>query len=227
MAEASHVTAEPAATRGARRRTETRRRLLAAARVVFAREGLEAATVAQITAGADTGFGTFYLHFATKEEAYRAVITEGFDELAATLERVRAQAAARGAPWPALARASIRSYCEFAAQNRELSTIMFSGGAVGLGLSRELQERFAIEIAAHLIQSETATDSDPHPWPYPPKPVAIATIAAITRMTLWWLSHEGDTRDAGDRTDQHQSFETLIETLSRYVIAALWGQVPG
>ena len=69
-------------SRGARRKSETRRRLLAAARGVFAREGLEAATIAQITQAADVGFGTFYLHFATKEDAFRAVVTEGFEELA-------------------------------------------------------------------------------------------------------------------------------------------------
>src|SRR5512142_1251259 len=128
MAEAPESTAAHIATRGTHRRTETRRRLLAAARTVFAREGLEAATIAQITAEADAGFGTFYLHFATKEEAYRAVVTEGFGELAAALERVRAETAERSAPWYVMTRAAVRTYGEFAARNRELFTVMFSGG---------------------------------------------------------------------------------------------------
>ncbi len=228
MAEAPESTAEAAATRGARRRTETRRRLLAAARTVFAREGLEAATIAQITTEADAGFGTFYLHFSTKEEAYRAVITEGFGELAAALERVRAEAVARSAPWSEMTRAAVRAYGEFAARNRELFTVMFAGGAAGLGLGRELGERFAAGIAAQLVQSggEPATTPEARPWPYPPMPVAIATVAALNRSMLWWLGQE-ESRAQPDASGFPPSLETLIETMSRYVIAALWGRIPG
>ena len=228
MAEAPESTMELPATRGARRRTETRRRLLAAARAVFAREGLEAATIAQITAEADAGFGTFYLHFTTKEEAYRAVVTEGFGELAAELERVKEGAVARGAPWHALTRAAVRAYGEFAARNRELFTVMFAGGGFGLGLSRELGERFATGIAAQLIQSgaEAASAPDQRPWPYPPMPVAIATVAALTRAILWWLGRD-ESREPPDESGFPPSLAPLIETLSRYVTAALWGQIPG
>jgi AcrR family transcriptional regulator len=228
MAEAPDSTMELPATRGARRRTETRRRLLAAARTVFAREGLEAATITQITAEADVGFGTFYLHFTTKEEAYRAVVTEGFGELAAELERVQVEAAERGAPWHALTRAAVRVYGEFAARNRELFTVMFAGGGVGLGLSRELGERFATGIAAQLIESgaDEAIPPDQRPWPYPPMPVAIATVAALTRAILWWLRQD-ESHEPPDSSGFPPSLAPLTETLSRYVTAALWGQTPG
>ncbi len=228
MAEALEAAAEPVTTRGARRRTETRRRLLAAARTVFAREGLDAATIAQITTEADAGFGTFYLHFATKEDAYRAVVTEGFGELASALERVQAEAAERGAPWHEMTRAAVRAYGEFAARNRELFNVMFAGGGVGLGLGRELQERFATGVASQLVQSgaESAGAPDARPWPYPPMPVAIATVAALTRAMLWWLGQE-EARAQPDTSGLPSSLETLIETMSRYVIAALWGQLPG
>ncbi len=231
MAEAPESTAAPAgasAPRGARRRTETRRRLLAAARTVFAREGLEAATIAQITSEADTGFGTFYLHFSTKEEAYHAVVTEGFDELAAALEQVRVAAEEQGAPWHAMTRAAVQAYGEFAARNRELFTVMFSGGGVGLGLGRELGERFATGVAAQLVQSgaEQTSDSVTRPWPYPPMPVAIATVAALTRAILWWLNQE-QSLTAPNAASLPPSLDALIETLSRYVTAALWGRIPG
>ena len=230
MAETPESTAEQTATRGARRRTETRRRLLAAARTVFAREGLDAATIAQITAEADAGFGTFYLHFTTKEEAYRAVITEGFGELVTALERVRAESAGRGATWPAMIGVAIREYCEFAARNRELFTVMFAGGGVGLGLGRELQEQFAASIAAQLLQTSVAPSREAKilPWPYPPMPVAIATVAAITRAMLWWLGQDEPHEQAQgtEMSELPPSLETLIETMSRYVTAALWGQTP-
>lgn len=215
-------------TRGARRREETRRRLLTAARVVFAREGLEAATIAEITAEADAGFGTFYLHFATKEEAYRAVITEGFDELAANLDGV--MDATRGAPWPVTVREAVRAYVEFAARNRELFTVMCAGGDFERGVCHELAERFAIKIAAQLTRGGAEiTDPAARPWPYPPMPVALATISALTRAITWWLSHEG-LAAASERPQDcpsDESREVLIATMSRYVTAALWGQIPG
>lgn len=228
MADAPESTAAHIATRGTRRRTETRRRLLAAARTVFAREGLDAATIAQITTEADAGFGTFYLHFTTKEEAYRAVITEGFGELVTALERVRAETAGSGATWPAMIRAAIGAYCEFAASNRELFTVMFAGGGVGIHLGRELQEQFAARIAEQLVQegAPPTREAKDLPWPYPPMPVAIATVAAITRAMLWWLAEE-ETQGAPEASDLPLSLETLIETMSRYVTAALWGQLPG
>jgi AcrR family transcriptional regulator len=228
MADATESPAEPAVTRGTRRRMETRRRLLAAARAVFAREGLEAATIAQITTEADAGFGTFYLHFTTKEDAYRAVVTEGFGELAAELKRVQVEAEERAAPWHVMTREAVRAYGEFAARNRELFTVMFSGGGVGLGLGRELGERFAAGVAAQLVQSGAALASDPdaRPWPYPPMPVAIATVAALTRSILWWLGQE-ESRQQPDSSGFPPSLATLIETMSRYVIAALWGRIPG
>jgi AcrR family transcriptional regulator len=219
MDELGEAQATPAASRGARRRAGTRRRLLAAARVVFAREGLDAATIAQITDEADTGFGTFYLHFATKEDAYRAVIVEGFGELEQALARVSDEASQRGAAWHETIAPAVRVYVEFAARNRALFTVMFAGGGAGLGIGHELGARFASSIAARLFGSSAgATHHDASdPYPYPPMPVAIATVAALTRAILWSLAHD----DAPP-----QALETLIETMSRFITAALWGQMP-
>ncbi len=244
-ADASQAAVMP--TRGARRRSETRRRLLRAARTVFAREGLEAATIAQITRAADVGFGTFYLHFATKEEAYRAVVTEGFGELAREVTRVRATEQERGAPWWESVHASVRAYCVFAERNRELFQVMFAGGSAGIGLGRSLQEQFADLLATQIIaeqQTQYTMGGDraqPMPYPYPATHVvALATIVALTRSTLWWLSatDEAGTGDVADATDvadaddgqrrrePRPTLDELIETLTRYITAALWGQLP-
>ncbi len=82
--------------RQSRRREITRQRLLAAALVVFERDGLENATIASITEEADVGFGTFYLYFESKRELFESVVREGLGELAALLADAIQQAEDRG-----------------------------------------------------------------------------------------------------------------------------------
>jgi AcrR family transcriptional regulator len=64
------------ATRGARRRAATRARLLAAAQATFARHGVDATRVQDITEEADVGFGSFYNHFDDKDAIVAAVLEE-------------------------------------------------------------------------------------------------------------------------------------------------------
>lgn len=221
-----------APTRGARRKSETRRRLLRAARSMFAREGLENATIAQITSAADVGFGTFYLHFATKEEAYRAVVSDGFGELARLLDQARGEAQERGAPWWELVQVAVRGYCQFAERNRELFLVMFGGGRAGLGLGRELQEQFAEALAAQLTEAQRRVSSHERsaPYPYPAQPVALASVVALSRSALWWLAQDSedaqDAQDGGEPAASRLTLEDLIETMTHYLTAALWGQTP-
>jgi AcrR family transcriptional regulator len=56
-------------SRRARRRAETRARILRAALDLFARRGFFATTVEQITEAADVGKGTFFNYFPSKEHA--------------------------------------------------------------------------------------------------------------------------------------------------------------
>ena len=89
MSEESETKENPKSSgRRARRQAETRNRLLSASRKVFANTGVANATIAQIAKTADVGFGTFYLHFQTKEEAYLAVINEGFARLDEQLDEI-------------------------------------------------------------------------------------------------------------------------------------------
>jgi len=73
------ATPEERPTRGARRRAQTRARLLDAARALFARQGVDATAIAEITEHADVGFGSFYNHFASKEEIVEVVLSEALD----------------------------------------------------------------------------------------------------------------------------------------------------
>jgi AcrR family transcriptional regulator len=62
--------------RGAKRRARTHAELLTAARKVFAQRGYYDASILDITAAADMGVGTFYLHFKDKDDAFNTLIDE-------------------------------------------------------------------------------------------------------------------------------------------------------
>ncbi|HYL07903.1 MAG TPA: TetR/AcrR family transcriptional regulator [Candidatus Udaeobacter sp.] len=62
--------------RQARRRSQTRSRLVRAAAALFARQGVDNTRINEITDEADVGFGSFYNHFKSKEEIVEAVLTE-------------------------------------------------------------------------------------------------------------------------------------------------------
>jgi len=64
-----------------RRASKTRNRLLKAALSVFAEVGTEAATIEMITQRADLGKGTFYRHFADKNEIVGVLIEQCIDDL--------------------------------------------------------------------------------------------------------------------------------------------------
>ena len=69
------------ASRTERKRMRNRDALVAAARRLFARDGYEATTIADITEAADLGFGTFYGYFPDKEAVLEAVLGDARDEM--------------------------------------------------------------------------------------------------------------------------------------------------
>lgn len=64
-----------------RRASKTRNRLLKAALSTFAEVGTEATTIEMITQRADLGKGTFYRHFADRNEIVRVLIEQCIDDL--------------------------------------------------------------------------------------------------------------------------------------------------
>jgi AcrR family transcriptional regulator len=63
------------------RNAETRRRLLVAAREVFAEKGYPHASVADVVKRAERAHGSFYLHFANKEAVLQALIEDAMAQL--------------------------------------------------------------------------------------------------------------------------------------------------
>jgi len=64
----------------------TRKKLIDAARAVFAQKGLDLARIDEITDRADVGKGTFYYHFKSKPQLIREMIKGVMDELGAAME---------------------------------------------------------------------------------------------------------------------------------------------
>jgi AcrR family transcriptional regulator len=77
--------------RRARRREETRAKLVQAARRLFARQGVDNTRINEITDGADVGFGSFYNYFESKEAIVEAVLTETVGAQGAAIDAVTAE----------------------------------------------------------------------------------------------------------------------------------------
>ncbi len=78
----------PHRTRTDRRRAETRARLLAAARELFAEQGVGATRTGEITERADVAAGSLYNHFADKDEIVDAVMAEVTEEQGALVDEL-------------------------------------------------------------------------------------------------------------------------------------------
>ncbi len=76
--------------RNARRREQTRRKLLDAASVLFARQGVDTTRINEITDEADVGFGSFYNHFDSKDAIVEAVLAETVAAQGAAIDAVTA-----------------------------------------------------------------------------------------------------------------------------------------
>jgi AcrR family transcriptional regulator len=76
---ASDETAAGLPSRGTRRRQATRRKLTDAAGALIAEKGVAGLRIQELTGRADVALGSFYNHFASKEELVEAVVTDTID----------------------------------------------------------------------------------------------------------------------------------------------------
>ncbi len=85
------MAASPPSEKTLRRDAQRNRdRIVASARILFARDGVEA-SVEEITRQAGVGMGTLYRHFSTKEELVDAVLEDAFGELVVAAEQAVAE----------------------------------------------------------------------------------------------------------------------------------------
>lgn len=194
--------------RFSRKREKTRRELLAAARRVFANKSLSEATIKEIADEADIGFGTFYLHFTSKEDVFNEVIRQGLQDLRQVVEENNNDAT-EDSFW-VRQHSAVLTYLKFAYANRDLFGMIFWGQNEGIGevrrLREDLRERIAERleklIAAGLIQ-----------WSEP-KLLAGILIGILTQAALWWIDHDTPTP------------EEMANQISSFVLRGMVGQLP-
>lgn len=138
--------------RRARRKAETRQRLLRAARTLFATRGFDATRPQDIARAADLATGTFYVHFADKSEAFHGFTAQAAEELMGEI-RTRV-AGARG--FEARLRRSLEALVDFAERNPGVLSAAFADAAViaaGVPSGTSLRDRLA-ETLARALQSD-------------------------------------------------------------------------
>lgn len=89
MTNETDIAAGAPQARGSRRKEESRRRLLNAARELFVKNGYHDTRPQDIAKLAGVGHGTFYLHFADKKACFLAFVDEARDEVSdAAMQRI-------------------------------------------------------------------------------------------------------------------------------------------
>lgn len=105
--------------------------LLRAAEAVFVEHGLERARVEEITARAGKSKGSFYLHFESKEEAFRQIVDTMTARLAGFIEQMDVAACPPGAGLEEIMETWFGrelELFEFLWQNRGLTRLLLQGG---------------------------------------------------------------------------------------------------
>jgi len=171
------MTASPH-SRHARRREQTRRRLIEAAIDLVLAKGYDSITIQEITDRADLGYGTFYLHFKDKEDIVGSAVEEG---VKATQGRV-SQQFARIIP-PQIEYYGYLNIFEHVAANRDLYKVMLGSKASPM-LTHRIQELLAADIVQHLQSRSADFLSD---FDLPAEVTAQILTGAISRTALWWI----------------------------------------
>jgi AcrR family transcriptional regulator len=105
-----------------RRKLEARERLLAAARGLIATQGAGELRIADLTAAADLGFGTFYNHFDSKEAIIAAVLE---DVLSSAATAIGSRALEFDDP-AETASFSYRRFVRFAREEPDLAAVLIN-----------------------------------------------------------------------------------------------------
>ena len=203
------VTAEDEPARRRRndpRRERTPKRLVAAARVVFERDGFYNARLSDITAEANVASGTLYNYYRSKHEIFRDVLKEVVEEMTAlTPEHVSGQRD----PVRRLAEVN-RVYLRAFRRNARLMTLLYQAGetdaeirAQGEEIARHFQERAIVAIKSWQQAGLAYPDLDP-------VQTAHALTFMVERLAMAWST---------GRVDYDE--EAMIETVNKIWVRSL------
>jgi len=151
------------AGRQARRKAETRQRLLDASRALFAARGYDATRPQDIAREADLATGTFYLHFADKREAFLAFTELAAEELMGMIRRH----AAGSSRFEERLRRSLEGLFDFNESQPGVLSAAFADAAViaaavpsGASLRDRLADSLARGLQHDMERGEVASDYD-------------------------------------------------------------------
>lgn len=191
-----------------RRKAETRRRLIAAARRLFVEHGYDATRPQDIARAADVAAGTFYLHFDDKRAAFQAFT----EQAAAELERAVGERATRLRGLGPRLRVSIEVLCEYSEANPGVLRAAFvdeggiaAGESPGRCLRERLAERLGLELRRGVLRGELRDDYD--------VPLVASAVVGLIQHALTHGAHDGIDR------------EGVIENVTRFCTRAL--EIPG
>jgi AcrR family transcriptional regulator len=140
---ANHTTLAPVPTQK-ERNAETRRRLLSAAREVFAEKGYPHAGVTDIVKRAGRAHGSFYLHFANKEAVLHALLEDAMARLSLESRALwRWERSATGV------RESVRRFIEAYGEDRDLWLLLDQRSSLEPSF-RKLSDQWFHQLAASI-----------------------------------------------------------------------------
>jgi AcrR family transcriptional regulator len=154
--------AKPAQKLRDRFREETSRAVLRAAEEVFAEDGLHAASMSKIAERAGVAVGTLYNHFQDRQALLEALVDEQQRELLDTLDRSRADLAAR--PFRAQLEGLLQALFRHFELHGAFLRIALSSESGGLKKGEEMPRALSQRIEALLKvgHREKVLRADPH-----------------------------------------------------------------
>jgi AcrR family transcriptional regulator len=188
--------------------------ILAAARRVFEREGLDGASVRAIAAEAGYTPAALYFHFDSKEVIYAEVLRASLADLQEAVSRAVSSARTPADRLRAAAMAFFRFYA-LNPRDLDLGFYLFRGGMqpAGLGRERDLALNAALEAALRPIaEAAEALGADPEEA----RLLMVDTFAHATGLLV--LAHTGRIRMFGS------SAPRLMEHYVETRIASLTGR---
>jgi len=184
MAEA---TAESTPNRQDRRKARTRAALVRAAQTFMA-AGKVNAPILEITQAADVGLGSFYNHFESKEELFRAALEDALDAFGDVLDQLTAD---MDDPAEVFAQ-SFRLTGRLHRRQPDLSRVLLHNALAIAGSSKGLVPRARRDLEAAADAGRFAIRD----------PELATTIVAGASLCLGQLLHDHPARDDAEATDQ-------------------------
>jgi AcrR family transcriptional regulator len=176
------------------RNAETRRRLLSAAREVFAEVGYPQATVADIVKRAGRSQGSFYLHFTNKAAVLQALLEDAMAQLAPDSTTLW-----RGREPDSGVRKTVRRFIDEYGENRDLWLLLDQRSSLEPTF-KELSDRFFLQLTERILSGMASTTGPGMMSGLDPEILAQVFAAMITESTrvAYQESHSWTTDEMAD-----------------------------